>query len=304
MTRVLVLGESLIDIVRDPYGEEQEHVGGSPLNVAVGLSALGHAVDFATTYGPDGHGERIHGFVTDAGVRLVDGSQTPQPTSTALAELDEAGAATYTFDLHWELPEVTAAENVGHAHTGSIGAMLSPGAARVLSAIDAVRGSCTVSYDPNVRPTIMGPAEEVRPRVEAIISRCDVVKASSDDTDFLYPGDSAAAVLQRWVDLGARFAIITLGAHGVTYRTAATDEVGALPTAATHVVDTVGAGDSFMAGVLSGLLDLGLLGGSDERGRLAEATVEDVRPAVDRGLATSGVTVGHTGAYAPTRAEL
>ncbi len=304
MTRVLVLGESLIDVVRDPYGEEEEHVGGSPLNVAVGLAALGHEVDFATTFGPDLHGERIDGLVTDAGVRVVQGSRTAQPTSTALAELDEAGAATYTFDLHWELPRVDPAADVGHAHTGSIGAMLAPGAEQVTNALDAIRGHGTVSYDPNVRPTIMGPVEEVRPRVEAIIARSDVVKASSDDTDFLYPGDSAAAVLERWVGLGARFAIITLGAHGVTYRTAASEEVGALPTAATHVVDTVGAGDSFMAGLLSGLLDLSMLGGEDERARLGAAGPDDVRPAVERGLATSGVTVGRTGAYAPTRAEL
>lgn len=304
MTRVLVLGEALIDVVRDPYGEEEEHVGGSPLNVAVGLAALGHDVDFATTFGPDGHGERIHGLVTDAGVRVVDGSRTEQPTSTAIAELDEAGAATYTFDLHWDLPPVTPGPDVGHAHTGSIGALLAPGDVEVASALAAVRERGTVSYDPNVRPTIMGAIEEVRPRVESVIAVSDVVKASSDDIELLYPGDNAATVLQRWLDLGARFAVITLGAHGVTYRTAASPEVGALPTAASHVVDTVGAGDSFMAGLLSALLDLGLIGGPDARERLGRADLEDVREAVDRGLATSGITVGRTGAYAPTRAEL
>lgn len=304
MTRVLVLGEALIDVVRDPYGAEEEHVGGSPLNVAVGLAALGHDVDFATTFGDDLHGERIDGLVTDAGVRVVEGSRTAQPTSTAIAELDETGAATYTFDLHWELPPLTPSSDVGHAHTGSIGALLAPGGAEVVNALAAVREHGTVSYDPNVRPTIMGPVAEVRPQVEAIIALSDVVKASSDDIEFLYPGDNAATVLERWVGLGAGFAIITLGAHGVTYRTAASAEIGALPTAASHVVDTVGAGDSFMAGLLSGLLDLGLLGGADERARLGAATLEDVRPAVDRGLATSGVTVGRTGAYAPTRAEI
>ncbi len=304
MTRVLVLGESLIDVVRDPYGEEEEHVGGSPLNVAVGLAALGHDVDFATTFGKDPHGERIRGLLTDRGVAIVAGSETREPTSTAIAELDEAGAAAYTFDLHWNLPAVRAGSEAGHAHTGSIGAMLQPGGEQVVAALDGIRAQGTVSYDPNVRPTIMGPVDELRPRIEAVIALSDVVKASSDDIEILYPGENAAAVLSRWVDLGAAFALITLGAHGVTYRTAAGPDLGALPTAALQVVDTVGAGDSFMAGLLSGLLDLDLLGSAQARARLAAATVEEVRPAVDRGLATSAVTVGRTGAYAPTRGEL
>jgi fructokinase len=76
------------------------------------------------------------------------------------------------------------------------------------------------------------------------------------------------------------------------------------PTRARRVVDTVGAGDSFMAGLLSGLVSSRLLGDPAARERLRGATLEDVRPAVDRGLATSGVTVGRAGAYAPGLDEL
>jgi fructokinase len=302
--RTVVVGEALIDIVRDPYGNVEEHVGGSPLNVAAGIARLGHPVDFATTIGSDPHGERIEQFLTERGVHLLRASHTGDPTSTALADLDETGAAAYTFDLHWNLPEVPLAADARHIHTGSIGAMLEPGGANVLRALRAIRDRGTVSYDPNVRPTIMGPVEQIRPRMEEIIGLSDVVKASSDDLDILYAGQSAAAVMERWGDLGAGLAVVTLGAHGVSFRVTSTGEVGALPTRALHVVDTVGAGDSFMAGLISGLLTAGLLGDPDARARLARATLDDVQPAIERGLACSGITVGHAGAYAPTSDEL
>ncbi|MEO7071404.1 MAG: PfkB family carbohydrate kinase, partial [Nostocoides sp.] len=125
--RTVVIGEALIDIVRDPYGNLEEHVGGSPLNVAAGVARLGHPVDFATTIGADAHGDRIEQFLAERGVHLLPTSHTADPTSTALAELDETGAAAYTFDLHWNLPPVPLADATGHLHTGSIGAMIDPG---------------------------------------------------------------------------------------------------------------------------------------------------------------------------------
>ncbi len=302
--RVTVVGEALIDIVHDPYDDVAEHVGGSPLNVAVGLARLGATVDFATTIGSDLHGDRIEEYVTDRGVSLLPASHTADPTTTAVARLDETGAAEYEFDLHFDLAPVELADDVGHLHTGSIGAQLEPGAVNVVAAVAAVRAQGTVSYDPNVRPTIMGGPDVVRPKVEALVTLSDVAKASSDDLDFLYPGESTAAVMQRWCDLGARLAVVTLGAHGVTYLLAVTGETGAHPTRAAHVVDTVGAGDSFMAGLVSGLLDAGLLGSAAARDRWAGAGLADIEPAIERGLACSAVTVGHTGAYAPTLDEL
>jgi fructokinase len=302
--RTVVIGEALIDIVRDPYGNVEEHVGGSPLNVAAGIARLGHPVDFATTLGHDPHGERIEQLLAERGVHLLPTSRTSDPTSTALADLDESGAASYTFDLHWNLPEVPLADDTGHVHTGSIGAMLDPGGANVLAALRAIRDRGTVSYDPNVRPTIMGPVEQIRPRMEEIIGLSDVAKASNDDMDILYAGQSAAEVLSRWCDLGVGMAVVTLGPHGVVYRVRGSDAIGELPTRALRVVDTVGAGDSFMAGLVSGLLSAGFLGDPGARERLAGATLDDVRPAVERALACAGITVGHAGAYAPAMDEL
>ncbi len=128
-------------------------------------------------------------------------------------------------------------------------------------------------------------------------------KCSEDDIAWLYPGQSPAEVMAHWAGLGSKLTLVTLGGDGVTWRVG-TGDVDHLPALADDVVDTVGAGDSFMAGLVSGLLDAGLLGDTAARERLQHAGLPDVRPAIDRALATSGITVTHAGAYAPTREEL
>lgn len=302
--RLLVVGEALVDIVEDSSGERVEHVGGSPANVAMGLARLGHDVDFAGWLGRDDRGERITAHLAEHGVTVLPESFGADPTSTAVATLDEDGAASYEFDLHWDLPEITLPEGTGHVHTGSIATVLLPGAASVTAALEAVRPVGTVSYDPNIRPSIMGDLDPVRTRVEELVALSDVVKASEDDLDLLYAGQSPEQVMARWVGLGAGVAVVTLGADGVAYRVAGSPEVGRAGTRAERVVDTVGAGDSFMAGLVSGLVVAGLLGDPGARDRLRSATLEEVRPAVERGLATSAVTVGRAGAYAPALDEL
>ena len=302
--RLLVVGEMLIDIVRTPDGAVAEHVGGSPANVAMGLARLGHEVDFATVLGDDDRGVRCTSLLEDVGVHLLPGSEHDEATSTADATIDEAGAATYLFDLHWDLPQVSLPGGTVHVHTGSIATTLTPGEAEVTSALARARTTATTSYDPNVRPTIMGESGSVRSRVEELVALSDVVKASDEDVAFLYGDTPIEEVMADWAGRGPGLVVITLGGHGVVYRVSSTGETRREPTAATQVVDTVGAGDSFMAGLISGLVDLGLLGGAQARSRLAAATRADVEPAIARALATSGVTVGRAGAYAPTRAEV
>jgi fructokinase len=301
---VVVIGELLVDIVHTPDGQTAEHVGGSPANVALGLARLGHDTFFATLVGTDARGTRCAEHVESGGVKLLPGSTNPaHPTSTAAATLDESGAASYVFDLHWDLPPVQLPEGTAHLHIGSIGTTLTPGDQQVTDAVQRARLAGTVSYDPNVRPTIMGSADAVRPRVEELVALSDVVKCSEDDIEWLYPGESASQVMARWAGLGAALTVVTLGADGVTWRAASGDE-DREPARATSVVDTVGAGDSFMAGLVSGLLDDGLLGSLDARDRLHAAGLAQVRSAIDRALATSGLTVRRAGAYAPTREEI
>lgn len=306
-SRVLVIGEVLIDVVRTPDGAVSEHVGGSPANVATGLARLGHSTDFATTFGRDDRGRACLEHVRGQGVEVLPTSRTAEPTSVADATIDESGAATYVFDLHWNLAPVPVRSGVGHVHTGSIAATVAPGAATVARTIAEVHDEVTVSYDPNIRPSIMGDPEDYRPVVEHLLGLSDVVKASSDDLELLYPGRTVEEVLAHWADLGAALTVVTLGGEGVAYRVPATGTVCRVQARVLDpglVVDTVGAGDSFMAGLISGLLDTGLAGSAAARAALAEATEADLEPAITRALMTSGVTVRHAGAYSPTRDEL
>jgi fructokinase len=303
---VLVVGEALVDAVLKGGKTSAEHVGGSPANVAFGLGALGHDVQLATWFGQDERGARIAARCAQADVRVVPGSDGAERTSVAYATIDARGQASYTFDLTWEVPDLSAANGVGHVHTGSIAATIEPGGTQVVDAVRALHAGATVSYDPNMRPTLMGSPDQVRDRVESLIGLADVVKASDEDAQWLYPGAFIPDVLRRWEALGPSLVVVTRGSKGALYavRSATAVEVTTVPARPTKVMDTVGAGDSFMAGLISGLLDAGYLGGRVARERLRQAGIDDLRPAVDRALASSAATVARAGAYAPTRAEL
>lgn len=300
---VLAVGEALIDIVKPASGETSEHVGGSPANVAMGVAALGHPTSLATHIGRDKRGRRIADHLAERDVALTPGSQQAEHTSTATATLDDEGGATYDFDLAWEMAD-TDLGGVGHVHTGSIAATLQPGASTVFDLICAARAGATVSYDPNARPTIMGSAHEARSTIEERIGRCDVVKASVEDVEWLYPGASPADVARLWSKLGPALVILTDGGQGTLVQHTARPEQSLVEARAVTVVDTVGAGDSFMAGLISGLLDAELLGSAGARDRLATAPEHVITTAVERAVATSAFTVTKAGAAAPTRADL
>lgn len=300
-TPVTVVGEALIDIVVSPDGRIAEHVGGSPANVAIGLARLGHGTTLITHIGVDERGQRIADLLASEHVLLSLGSRSADQTPTATATLDTTGAATYEFDLAWR-PDDTAVAETGHLHTGSIAATLAPGAAIVRRIVESARTRSTVSYDPNVRPSLMDTPAAARATIEATVALADVVKASDEDLHWLYPGIPEAEVMRTWTNLGPRLCIITHGGDDVV--AAVGNDLHRVPVTATEVVDTVGAGDSFMAGLLSGLLDAGLLGGPDARTQLSTANWEQILPAVLRGIACSAITVSRAGANPPTRANL
>jgi len=302
--RTLVIGESLIDVVHSPDGSAQEHVGGSPANVAVGLTRLGHDVTFTTMIGDDRRGTRIASLLAEEGVRLTEGSVGRRRTSVATSTLDVTGAATYSFDLIWELSVCQPLEGLTHVHTGSIAATLEPGACAVLKTLRSARPNATISYDPNVRPPLMGNAHEVRAKIEQLIRLSDVVKASDEDITWWYDGTPLSDVLRLWAQLGPALVVMTRGDKGAAIGLSLTGEIASVDAPVVEVVDTVGAGDSFMAGLLSGLLDAGLLGGTQERDRLRSASLADVRPAVDRALDRATITVSRTGANPPRLDEI
>jgi len=302
--RTLVIGESLIDVVHRPDGSVQEHVGGSPANVAVGLARLGHDVAFATMIGDDERGVRIADLLDGEGVRLTGGSVAQRPTSVATSTLDASGAATYRFDLAWEMHPDQPLDGVAHVHTGSIAGTLEPGASAVLAAIQSARPHSTISYDPNARPSLMGDPHEVRAKMEQLIGLSDVVKASDEDIAWMYAGAPVPEVLRLWGQLGPALVVMTRGDKGALIGLSIGGELTSVDAPDVAVVDTVGAGDSFMAGLLSGLLDAGLVGSLEARERLRAATLAEVRPAIDRALACAAITVSRPGADPPHLIDL
>lgn len=302
--RVLSIGEALIDVVLRDGAEPVEHVGGSPLNVARGLARLGHPATVCAWWGRDDRGARLARAAAESGAGVEPGTDGALDTPVAYARVDDAGRATYTFDLTWDVPGLTRPDLVGHVHTGSIAATLEPGGTKVVGIVRDLRPTATVSYDPNVRPALMGEPDRVRDRIEDLVALSDVVKASDEDLAWVYPDAPVEDVLRRWAGLGPALVVCTRGPWGAYALLRANRDMLVVDQVDVAVGDTVGAGDSFMAGLLSGLLDARLLGGPDARDRLAAADWRDVQPALHRAVVTAAITVGHAGSYGPTRDEV
>ncbi|MGO1460464.1 MAG: carbohydrate kinase family protein [Flaviflexus sp.] len=300
---VLCVGEALIDVVNRGK-KKSEHVGGSPMNVATVLASLEHPTSLASWWGKDERGHAIEQEAAKAGLTIVPGSDGAERTSIANATVDEEGHATYEFDLLWEVPELPGPSEVDHLHVGSIGATLEPGAADVLAAVKRMAIQGTVSYDPNLRPAIMKRPSSVKASVEEIVSRADVVKASDEDLKWLYPNTPVEQVMRDWAAHGPGLIVVTRGPWGAYAKLAGDRDMLVVDALDVEIGDTVGAGDSFMGGLISGLLDAELLGSAAAKSALRNARWHDVQPALHRAVVASGLTVSQNGAYAPTRHEI
>lgn len=299
--RILITGEALTDIVVDADGGRREHPGGSPLNVAVALSRLGHDAHLLTAIGDDARGDAIRAHLDESGVQLTPASVRPGRTSTAEAVLDAHGAATYTFDLTWDPDTAELPETLDAVHTSSIAAVLEPGATTLSALLRSARESSTISYDPNARPTLMGAPEDVRARIEENIALSDVVKASDEDVAWLYGTEDVEDVAASWRDLGPSLTVLTRGGDGAV-AFSASGRVQVAPVQV-EVVDTVGAGDTFSAGILDALAAKGLLG-ADRREMLAAIPSDDLATVLRRAAALSAITVSRAGANPPWSHEL
>ncbi|WP_202238015.1 carbohydrate kinase family protein [Actinacidiphila reveromycinica] len=313
----LVIGEALTDILTGPAGVHGEHPGGSPANVALGLGRLGHPVRLATRIGRDRTGNALRAWLERGGTELLPGSVGDVPTSSATARVRPDGTVGYEFDLVWDLaPATVEALRSGppaHLHIGSVATALPPGADLVLAATEETRPRATVSYDPNIRPALLGDRAHERARVEHLVALSDVVKASDEDLAWLYPDEDPDTAAARWARLGPALVVLTRGPRGARawWRQGHLD----VPAPPIRVVDTVGAGDSFMSALVSALLRRDLLSGGGTsataatRARLREATGAGALPAevveaLRYAVRAAGITCSRPGAAPPTYEEL
>jgi fructokinase len=322
-TKLLAVGEALVDVVRTSGdAPDVEHPGGSPLNIAFGAARLGLESELLTAIGTDARGRAIEAHLASAGVRLAPGSVRDEPTSSATARLRADGSAEYLFDIRWSLPpeaeqiveqmvESTAEQTAARAgallvHTGSLGAFVEPGGAqvtRLLAGLAASANPPVVTVDPNMRPSIVGDHAAALARFGELAALATVLKLSDEDAAWLYPGTTVDGAVDRILRLGPALVAVTRGGEGALLATA-TERIE-VPGHEVRVIDTIGAGDSFMSALLvqlAGMLDAGTTVGA-----LRDGSAFD-RPALERlgGFATrcAAITVSRAGAHPPTRADL
>ncbi|WP_129659908.1 carbohydrate kinase family protein [Rothia uropygialis] len=303
-----VIGEALVDIVKKEGAIPRTHPGGSPLNVAVGLSRLDHRTRFIGRYGRDEHGNVIDEHLRNSGVELPV-EPDDAPTSVAESNLGEAGSVSYDFQLEWNLEaardhiEDLLAET-DLLHVGSIGAMLEPGASTVLDAVRLAAPHALISYDPNCRPTIIPDSAQARSWAESVVANADVVKASDEDLLWLYPNRTVEATARAWLEAGVGLVVVTRGEWGPWGITRATGPEGVrVVPPHVEVADTVGAGDSLMAALLSALIDRGI-SGKGTRAKLDELGADDLRTVLNSAARAAAITVSREGADLPTRKDL
>jgi fructokinase len=302
--RLTVIGEALIDLVPGSGpGSYQARPGGSPFNVAIGLARLGHRSTLLARLADNAFGHLLREQAEAEGIDVGYAPLATEPTTLAVVGLDREARARYDFyaagtaDWQWTAAEIARLPaDTAALHMGSLASWTPPGCELIHDAAEALHGGgeTLISYDPNVRPALLGSPARARPLIERFAQIAHVVKASREDCEWLYPDAGLDQVAERWLALGALLAVITDGPHGARYF-----QPGRQPTLRpgreVKVADTIGAGDAFTAGLLGGLARRGLL-----IPRLLHRCAPDlVAQAVDEAILVSALTCERVGADPP-----
>lgn len=303
--RVVVCGEALIDLTPDA-GRFAAHPGGGPFNTAVALGRLAVPTAFCSRVSHDGFGRLLRSRLADAEVDLRYVVDTDDPTSLAVVTLNEAGEADYQFYVEGtadrglvpgDLPAVLA-PSVSAVHFGTLSLVLEPGASTYEHLMRREHGNRLLALDPNCRPRLIPDREHYRLRLEGWVGLMDLVKVSAADLDWLYPDDTVATIAGRWQELGAALVVVTDGSRGAT---AFAGPVSVhVPTPVITVADTIGAGDTFNAGLLAWLdREHGL---SPQAAR--DLTEEQLRRLLTFAAAAAAITCSRPGADPPWSSEM
>jgi fructokinase len=249
---IVVAGEALVDLIPTASGDLSINLGGGPFNTARWLGRLGADVAFLGPIAADPLGQRLRDDLVDTGVALDLVAATELPTTLALAQLDAAGSATYSFytdgtsvpDLTVQRAHAQLPASFEALYLGGLGLVLEPIASALADTVTRARErGALVMVDPNIRPSLIDDRDAYLTRFRAILELTDVLKLSVEDADWL----------GSHYDRGPGIVLLTAGAEGATLFTPA----GAthVPAVTVDVVDTIGAGDAFSAGFLSHWLE-------------------------------------------------
>ena len=172
------------------------------MNVAFGLGRLDVPVKLLTSLGADADGRAIESHLESGNVKLVGSSRGAGRTSSAHVDLSRDGSAQYRFDIRWELPSLEGVEIPRWVHTGSIASFMAPGAISLTTFLAALGDDTIISYDPNIRPSLLPDHKVALAQFERIASLATVLKMSDEDAQWLYPDEPTEAVMEYLLDLG------------------------------------------------------------------------------------------------------
>ena len=282
--------------------------GGSPYNVAVGLARLGQRVSLMARLSDTAFGRLLRDHAVAEGIDLGFAPHAVEPATLAVVGLDASAQASYDFylsgtaDWQWTSVETALAPaSSAVLHFGSLASWTPPGDARILDLARTARsrGDVLVSYDPNVRPGLLSDRDHGVLAVQGAVRLAHLVKASSDDVAWLYPGLLLDSVAKRWLGLGATVVVITRSGSGASAYTS-----GGLivhrPAREVIVADTVGAGDSFTAGLIASLIRRDVYSPA----RLAQCPADQLAGALDDAILVASINVQRRGNDPPTLADL
>ncbi|MGI8648092.1 MAG: carbohydrate kinase [Acidimicrobiales bacterium] len=298
---VIVCGEALIDLLEQPDGSFLARPGGSPTNTAVALSRLGIRTALVARLAADRFGNLLRTHLTESGVDLFSAVHSAKPTTLAVASLDETKNASYSFyidgcaDGSWstaDIPNALDATDV-LVVSGSL-ALPTPAMAEVMeNLLHRAQGQLVVVFDPNIRPALITDKSTVTNRLDRWITQSTIVKASAEDVAWRWPDKTIEEVAHEWIEQGVALIVITDGARGAYgYTTSASTRCEA---PAVDVIDTIGAGDTFTAGLINWLAEHSFTT-SDA---LRSLTSSQLKAALDAAIALASDTCTRPGADPP-----
>lgn len=306
---VLVFGESLIDVfpaAETPTGITLDgRVGGSPFNVAVGLARLRQAVAFVSCISTDSFGDRLVQALEAEDVDLSLVQRHISPTTLSVVTADANGVPTYAFHgdhgadrMLDPRPLETLPARARVLQLGSYPLVVEPIASTLRRVVQREHRARLVAYDPNVRLNVEPSVLRWRAAVEWMVQRTHLLKISEEDAALLYPGDSLEALAQRWLAQGVSLVVVTHGGEGASAWTARVQvREAAVPV---ELVDTVGAGDTFQAALLTWLAEQERLGAK----ALALLAADELRACLRFAAKAAAITCSRRGADLPRRSEL
>jgi fructokinase len=299
----VVTGEALVDLVLARDGSLVGHPGGGPYNVARTIGRLEQPVAYLGRISNDGFGARLRAELCADGV-IADGLvATDAPTTLALAELDDAGVARYRFYADGTsapgltLEEATRAlpHDAAVLYVGTLGLVFEPLATTLETLVARAGADTLVALDPNCRPTTIADPAAYRGRLDRLLLRTDIMKASEEDLHWLDPDTPPVDVARALIAPGHGTALLTLGGEGALVVTA--DDTIEVAAPAVDVVDTIGAGDAFMGAFLAWWRSRGL-------GRAELADTPRVADAAAFACRVAAITCSRAGADPPRLSEL